>query len=295
MKHQPMNRFDWERVIARAELPLITKAIAAFMAMHANPDGSNVHPGEERLAAITGKTVRYVRGQVALLRDLGLIERVQHGKVSERFDRYQLTTPGAGHDPIKMRLDPGWQWIEAPPEPKKRGPRTPKSDATGSPLPVDNSDDRKPASGSAPVDNSATGSRVPVAEDQGSRATGNRLPSYRKRASELPEAGFREPSMTIPRPTTGSSQVTHSPTATADPEEDDQEVSGDGPGDGADGYETAVEILGRFEDPTPWFGAAFVELAGEGRPDPPMATVAIRAAKLATTTHTTHTTETATA
>lgn len=281
MKHQPMDRFDWERVIARAELPLITKAIGAFLAMHASPDGSNVHPGEERLADITDKTVRYVREQIALLRDLGLIERVQHGRVSERFDRYQLTVPGVGHEPIRMRMDPHWQRIEARPEPKKRGPRKPKSDATGSGVPVDNPDYRQPASGSEPVDNSSTGSRLPVDEDQGSRATGSGLPSYRKPATDLPEAGFREPSMTIPRPTTGSSQVGTSPTASAEPEEDDQEVLAEGSNDGTDEYAAATEILSRFEDPTPWFAAAFTELAAAGLRDPPMTAVAIRAAALA--------------
>jgi hypothetical protein len=277
-----MDRFDWERVIARAELPLITKAIGAFLAMHANPDGSNVHPGEERLADITGKTERYVRDQIALLRDLGLIERVQHGKVSERFDRYQLTVPGAGHEPIRMRMDPKWQRIEPRPEPKKRGPRKPKSDATGNGVPVDNPVYRQPASGSDPVDNSASGSGFPVDKDQGSRATGNGLPSYRKPATDLPEAGFREPSMTILRPTTGSSQATHSPTASANSEENDQEVLAEGPNGSVDEYAAATEILSRFEDPTPWFAAAFAELAAAGLRDPPMTDVAIRAAELAT-------------
>lgn len=50
---------------------------------------------------------------------------------------------------------------------------------------------------------------------------------------------------------------------------------------GADEYTTAVEILGRFEDPTQWYAAAFTELAADGLSDPPMRTVAIRAAAIA--------------
>lgn len=87
--------------------------------------------------------------------------------------------------------------------------------------------------------------------------------------------------MTIPRPTTGSSQVGTSPTASAEPEEDDQEVLAEGSNDGTDEYAAATEILSRFEDPTPWFAAAFTELAAAGLRDPPMTAVAIRAAALA--------------
>jgi hypothetical protein len=285
MEHQPMGRFDWERIIARSELPLITKTIAVFLAMHANPDGSNVHPGEDRLADITDKTPRYIRDQIAALRDAGLIERVQHGKVSERYDRYQLTTPGAGHAPPRMRLDPEWRRIKARPEPKKRGPRVPKDAATGSGLPVDNPDYRKPASGSDPVDNSATGNPLPVAEGIGSRATGNLLPSYRKLATALPEAGFREP-YSLP----SIDQLHGSPQVGTSPVEDDHlpgngdcEVESgpnDTPATNGTEYAIARELLFGLADMQPWMDAAVVEFAAKGVRDPPAQDIACLAAEL---------------
>ncbi len=50
---QPVGRFDWERLVDRAELPAHLKATAYVLAHHADNDGSNVRCGRERLADIT--------------------------------------------------------------------------------------------------------------------------------------------------------------------------------------------------------------------------------------------------
>lgn len=241
LKNTPMGRFDWERVIARAELPSITKAVAMFIAMRANMDGSSAHPGERWLADVLGKTDRYIRAQIELLRSLGLIERTAFGRVDEGFDTYQLTVPAADDIPLRMRLNPNGHRYIPRPEPKPR-PRKAKDgpDATGSPLPEAGSDadatTGSPLPVDGPADPTATGSPLPEVDaptgsglpvdnsgyrnqasgsgtpdgDGGSRATGNGLPSYRKPGADLPEAGFRQGDPYQPSTTTGSPYATNS-------------------------------------------------------------------------------------
>lgn len=89
-----MPRFDWERVIRRADLPLSTKGVALLLASYADDKGRKVHPGEERLARVSGINARNVRRHVAKIRDLGLITRTSRANRKRGLaDEYRLTVP----------------------------------------------------------------------------------------------------------------------------------------------------------------------------------------------------------
>jgi hypothetical protein len=91
---QPVTRFDWERVIRRASLPLATKGVALLLASYGNEDGTKVHPGEERLARVSGVTARSVRRHVAQLRDLHLLLLVSRAnRFQGKADEYRLVVP----------------------------------------------------------------------------------------------------------------------------------------------------------------------------------------------------------
>jgi hypothetical protein len=91
---RPVPRFEWERVIRRADLPLGTKGIALLLATWADEDGTNVRPGEERLARVSGINPRNARRHVTKLRSLGLLILVSR---ADRFrklaDMHRLAVP----------------------------------------------------------------------------------------------------------------------------------------------------------------------------------------------------------
>lgn len=91
---RPVPRFEWERVIRRADLPLGTKGVALLMATWADEDGTNVRPGEERLARVAGINARNTRKHVTKLRSLGLLVLVSR---ADRFrklaDVHRLSVP----------------------------------------------------------------------------------------------------------------------------------------------------------------------------------------------------------
>jgi hypothetical protein len=93
-----VDRFEWERAVRALPIrPPVRKLVGLMLATYANKDGSNAHPGEDRLAADCGLTERAVRGHLAALRDdLGLIERTYRGSQSGRrklADEYALRVP----------------------------------------------------------------------------------------------------------------------------------------------------------------------------------------------------------
>jgi len=110
MEHQSVtSSFQWGKFILRADLPKTTKDIALALILWGDEDGSNVRPGNRRLAAAFDIEERSVREHLKILRDLGLIERVGFGRAGGKADVYQLTTPGAGYPEIPMLFDPHWQ------------------------------------------------------------------------------------------------------------------------------------------------------------------------------------------
>jgi hypothetical protein len=93
----PTGRFEWERVVARIEMPKPVKLVALLMAMTADPDGSRVRPGQALLAAETGDSERNVaRIQKVLRQKFGLLELVSRGGGrggTGKTAEYQLTIP----------------------------------------------------------------------------------------------------------------------------------------------------------------------------------------------------------
>jgi DNA-binding transcriptional ArsR family regulator len=107
---KPLGRFAWERLLLGCELPRVTKLVGLALAVYANRDGSNAHPGNRRLAAWSQLTERAVKQHLATLRDLGLIERTEKGhgnRFYRRADCYQLTEPADLHDRVRLINDPG--------------------------------------------------------------------------------------------------------------------------------------------------------------------------------------------
>lgn len=105
----PTGRFEWERIVRRAILPEPVKYLAFVLGSYADPNGSRVRPGNEVLAAVTGKGIRTVRRLLADLIDLGLIELVARGGGRGRVGRasvYQLTLPTDLLDRVEL-LSPG--------------------------------------------------------------------------------------------------------------------------------------------------------------------------------------------
>jgi hypothetical protein len=128
VKHRPFPKDDWDRLLDRAELPWIVKSIGHLLARYADKDGSNVFPGLPTLADITGFSKRYISTQMAVLRDVGLIDEAEPGTSRSKGpdDGYQLTVPCDGHvpetnAPLALRLGPdGARLIPRKPVQKRR-------------------------------------------------------------------------------------------------------------------------------------------------------------------------------
>jgi hypothetical protein len=170
-------------------VPWPTKSLGLLLASYADKNGTNIHPGEEHLARVTGLTVRSVRAHLTALRETYcLIERTDRGSAGGRraiADDYRLVMP----DDVTIRIGfiPGEQAkrpAESPAGLQDQLPIEPVDNArnTGSQFPVDNQDHRKPISG----DSSGT----PETERT---ITGNLLHDHRKSSVGTPEADFRSP------------------------------------------------------------------------------------------------------
>lgn len=261
---RPIGRYDWERIVLRAELPGSTKAVALTLAVFADATtGTRVRPGEQLLSGALGWTERAVRGHLATLRELGLLERVSRGHTAGRADEYRLAIPADGTE-LPMRLDPEWRRLEPKPEGPKRSRK-----------PVDKSSSRNESSGTSRNESSAI--------DWSSRNDSSELP---ERGCTLPEPSFHAPGTLVPPITQEqpentqhhssgdqvaiATQVDARVTATTKSaaEEVDQESA----------YAAANGVLSRLPD----LGAELIERAGadlgEGTP---LRTLIIAAAALA--------------
>lgn len=103
------GRYEWERILRRCVLhPQPVKTVAAYLAQYANADGTNVRPGVDRLAAVSGLSERSVRGALTTLRELDLITRTRLGSSLGRqalTDEYRLSYPDDIYRRVHM-LDP---------------------------------------------------------------------------------------------------------------------------------------------------------------------------------------------
>lgn len=113
---EPLGRFDWERLLSACTLPRTTKLVGLLLAMYANADGSNAHPGRRRLAAWSQMTERAIEQHLTTLRNLGLIERIEKGhgnRFYRRADCYRLTVPVDLHDRVTLIPDPALPALDA--------------------------------------------------------------------------------------------------------------------------------------------------------------------------------------
>lgn len=87
-----MDRFDWERTIQRIALPIGARALAATLATFADPDGTRVRPGWQRLSNATGLSRASIARHMSVLRNGGLIWRTRQGnRHLLECDEYRLT------------------------------------------------------------------------------------------------------------------------------------------------------------------------------------------------------------
>lgn len=132
----PQQRALWARA-SRGRIPdLREQAVAARLAEYANKDGSNAHPGAERLAVDCCTSAKTVRRALAWLIENGWLSTSHRGnRRLGHADVYQLTVPA----PIAVDL--GWwkageaQWMERP----KSEPKRPELQRGSRPFPVANS------------------------------------------------------------------------------------------------------------------------------------------------------------
>lgn len=87
-------RYDWHAVIRRSDLTTLTKGFAFILSSYSSPDGSDIFPGNDRLAHVTSMADSTVRKHLKILRDAGLITRVTAANRSRGLaDEYRLTIP----------------------------------------------------------------------------------------------------------------------------------------------------------------------------------------------------------
>lgn len=92
-----VSRFEWERVVRRLTLKSSTKLVALTLATYADRDGTNAHPGVDRLACDCSLNPDVVRRHLKILREqIGLLERTVEGSKQGRrrlADSYDLAVP----------------------------------------------------------------------------------------------------------------------------------------------------------------------------------------------------------
>ncbi|MBM9464645.1 hypothetical protein JL108_14405 [Aeromicrobium sp. YIM 150415] len=88
-----VDRFTWERMLRRAPLPTPLRMLAMTLGTYADQDGTEVRPGDERVARVLRCDPRTIRRNRRRLVDMGLIERTSAQRVRGRADVYRLTIP----------------------------------------------------------------------------------------------------------------------------------------------------------------------------------------------------------
>lgn len=145
----PIERFHWQRVLQRADVPEGAKKVGLTAATFGNEDGSNVRPGTRIIADIYDLRERVVSDYLGVLRRVGLLRRVSPGG-GGRAAVYQLTIPGPGHAPLPMRLDPNWRRLTPRRDTGNRGGKREPAQSTAhveSAQPVDNSEPAQSTAG----------------------------------------------------------------------------------------------------------------------------------------------------
>lgn len=87
---------EWVVVFRRVIAEPSVKSVGLYAASYADPDGTNIFPGNARIANITGFSDRSVREAFRIIRDFGLMHRCSKGAAAGRrgmADEYRLTIP----------------------------------------------------------------------------------------------------------------------------------------------------------------------------------------------------------
>lgn len=109
---EPIGRFEWERILRRIQVSVPSVKLVGFvMATYASADGTNVRPGQRRLAAVLGTSEMTVRRGQSELEATGMLEMVFKGHSLGRgqsggyASEYRLTVPSDLLERVPM-LDP---------------------------------------------------------------------------------------------------------------------------------------------------------------------------------------------
>lgn len=91
---KPVERFEWERIVRRVQMPSGTKYLALMMATYADQDGTRVRPGVECLGRVMCVSEKTVKRGLSELREIGLIQRTKQGnRHAGLADEYRLVCP----------------------------------------------------------------------------------------------------------------------------------------------------------------------------------------------------------
>lgn len=102
---QSVDRFDWERIVRRVQMPSGVKYLALMLATFSDIDGSRIHPGVEHLGRAMEVSNRTVIRNMSWLRENGFVTRSKKGnRYQSLADEYQLTVPPDVLD--RLDLDP---------------------------------------------------------------------------------------------------------------------------------------------------------------------------------------------
>jgi hypothetical protein len=95
---KPAGKWEWERIIRRVRFgpDHATRTVALTVAHYADPDGTRVRPGRERLARTSEYSLRAVERSLERLRTMGLVELTDSASAKGKkggSDEYRLTYP----------------------------------------------------------------------------------------------------------------------------------------------------------------------------------------------------------
>jgi len=191
-----MNRYHWNLLLLRLDVTLEVRAVACALSFLGNADGSNMMPGDPRLAASVGLSDRQLGEHVGVLRRLKLLHTVRRGGGrggAGTLAVCHLSEPADG-GLLPMRLDDEYRPLEQ--RPKGRVPVKAIEASKGRRSPAEAvpafSYDRNPASGQNPVDNSidqnCASAQSPVDNRIDRNLASGETPIDRKASALSPEA-----------------------------------------------------------------------------------------------------------
>lgn len=93
---KPASVNEWIPVFRRVIADPYVKNVGVYAATYADPDGTNIFPGNPRMINVTGLSDRAVRDAFRIIREFGLMHRCSKGSAAGRrkmADEYRLTIP----------------------------------------------------------------------------------------------------------------------------------------------------------------------------------------------------------